>query len=514
MKEYVDLLGGFSKADWTRNLSEHRTLLKGSGEDRVLVGADNCRLDGFTITGGRTREFGAGLLCQNVAPEIANNRFVDNRTLKPDGWNPENLLHQEGNGGGAIACLGASPVIRKNLFLENKTGVGNGAGILCLSHSSPEIEGNLFARNITGVEDEQTRSSNGGGIGCGHFSSPLIEGNLFLENTAGGRGDAGGVYLEFSSSPQITGNLFVRNLSDDDGAAVYLMKGASPQLSGNVFVGNGREGGGGGTLRLSKACSATLDGNLVMGNPQGGLVLVDANLNSRNNLIAHNGPYGIRISEGALVSSNDTICDHEGKGIELDKGAAFPTNAILAGNREEQFYAQTGRIEIFNSLIQGGGIFHGVAGKKTGINVDIPDTVRGRQNLDADPGFVGSAVMAEARSVSYDQTSLTTRVEFSGETPLSDPAPGTPVRLGNNWGVVRDIERTSISLWGDLSGQSNDASGREILIPASYRLKEDSPCVEAGENLGAPSRDIDGDPRPIHHLTGGRADIGADEYRK
>jgi hypothetical protein len=55
----------------------------------------------------------------------------------------------------------------------------------------------------------------------------------------------------------------------------------------------------------------------------------------------------------------------------------------------------------------------------------------------------------------------------------------------------------------DADPQFKDAAGGD------YHLLATSPCRDTGENLGAPSFDFDGDPRPTP--VGGHVDIGADE---
>ena len=42
-----------------------------------------------------------------------------------------------------------------------------------------------------------------------------------------------------------------------------------------------------------------------------------------------------------------------------------------------------------------------------------------------------------------------------------------------------------------------------------FHLQANSPCIDAGTNVGAPIRDFEGDPRP----DGCFVDIGADEYQ-
>lgn len=176
MREWVDLYGGFDASTWERDIMRNESVLNAEGKGRVLTGANHARLDGFTLTGGRTTDSGAGVYLKEASPTLSNNRFLLNKTVRPADFNSAHAIHQEGNGGGGICCLYSSPRILHNLIADNSTGVGNGAGILLLGNSEAVIEGNLFTGNETGTEDEDTRSSNGGAIACSHFASPSSKG--------------------------------------------------------------------------------------------------------------------------------------------------------------------------------------------------------------------------------------------------------------------------------------------------------------------------------------------------
>jgi len=59
---------------------------------------------------------------------------------------------------------------------------------------------------------------------------------------------------------------------------------------------------------------------------------------------------------------------------------------------------------------------------------------------------------------------------------------------------------------------TDDISADPLFVNAAvgdFHLRSDSPCIDAGTNVGAPDHDFEGDPRP----DGCFVDIGADEYR-
>ena len=104
MKSYVDMFGGFNNVSWQRDIYANRTILDGDYSHRVVIGADEARIDGFTIANGTTRSKGGGILCDDTSPEISNCLVVNNSTVEPEHFNSARI-HQKGNEGGGIACL-------------------------------------------------------------------------------------------------------------------------------------------------------------------------------------------------------------------------------------------------------------------------------------------------------------------------------------------------------------------------------------------------------------------------
>ena len=129
LKSGVDLYGGFAAPGGERDTYRFPSILDGAERQRIAIGADNARLDGFRLVNGRVRGKGAALLCDGTSPTIANCVFTQNRTLVPLPWDPP-LLHETAHDGGAIMCLnGAAPRIEHNLFYGNSTECGRGAAL-------------------------------------------------------------------------------------------------------------------------------------------------------------------------------------------------------------------------------------------------------------------------------------------------------------------------------------------------------------------------------------------------
>ncbi len=306
---FVDLYGGFESKTWERDIAAYPTILDGEKSRRVIYATNNVRIDGFTITNGLSRKSGGGILCDDTSPTISNCYITNNFVLEPEGFN-NNRIHQQGNHGGGIACLyNAVPVIRNNVFYNNKTSIGNGAAIsfygwlrddnaperkmvnnIMEGGWQPVVKSNVFINNISGVNDwGRTRSSNGGAISCAFESRPIIENNVIVNNQAKGRSDAGGIYSENFSYPLVKQNYILGNIGDDDGGGIYVNHTGQAVIDDNYIAGNWTIGNGAGGIRVSKEGRATITNNIVVHNQTGGgITVVDGYVEMVNNIVMHN----------------------------------------------------------------------------------------------------------------------------------------------------------------------------------------------------------------------------------
>jgi hypothetical protein len=436
MKPYVDLFGGFDRQGWRRDIEAHRTVLDGEGQRRVVVGANNARIDGFVIRNGKVRGPGAGVLCDRTSPVISNNTIIENATLEPGDIDKE-MIHQHGNDGAAIACInGSAAAVVNNVISRNTTQIGGGAGIAVSNFSTPLVLNNVITGNESGLTDVGlSRSSNGAAISATNAQHRpprrmAVINNVISNNRARGKSDAGGIYLEYDSSPLVAANWLVGNWCEDDGSAVYIMKGSHPVFSGNIVAGNNSS-----AIRLSKEGRGDLHHNLVFANTVG-VACISSWMDFHNNTVVDNqsglsygNPYAPHLKP-SLISAN-LIYGNEGGQIGVEKGQDAP---VVTGNDIEGGYAG------------------------------------GDGNFDQQPQFVDDGLRTGVASLDYDKLRAVTTITAGGLAGADKRLVGRLVRVGEKWGIIGQAGGTTIACWGDLRPIHEKAT--ELTIAPTYRLRD------------------------------------------
>ena len=481
LKPHVDLFGGYEASGWTRDIYQNRTVLDGAETNRVILGANHARVDGFIITRGQVRGMGAGLLCEGTSPEITNNVFTENLTLAPQPWNPKHL-HEIANEGGAIACVfGASPLLEHNLIVSNRTEIGRGAGIACHINASPVIRANVILNNITSIIDPM-RSGDGGAISVNDHSHPSIVSNYIGNNESANRNPGGGIFVALWSSAVIRGNILVGNVGGDDGGAIFIggqehrydrPKDPVPSASEfivrveeNVIMGNSNRGGNSGAMRVAMESRAQVTNNITANNA-GGVQFGDSDVLVVNNTFVENLIW--RYEKGSLGEArfvNNII----GKRVILETPATF----------RNSFARQ-----------------------------ELP----GEDNLQGDPRLEDEATHLLALSAEFDSGAYLTQLSIREGNLEPDSLSGRVVRIGTNWSAVKSNDRNSIQIWSAVADTVSSAAPLPVAIMPTYHLKPDSPCIDMGRAEDAPATDFDGDARPLQGGDTLAVDIGADEFR-
>ncbi|MHC4754236.1 MAG: S8 family serine peptidase, partial [Planctomycetota bacterium] len=155
-------------------------------------------------------------------------------------------------GGGAIDCVGSSPVIR-NCIISNNSAAWDG-GAINNNNSNPTIINCVFIGNSAIGND-------GGGIN-NDYSSPIIKNCIFSDNSAYDWG--GGIRNIRFSSPVITNCIFSGNVSDE-GSGIFNYDNSNPTILNCTFYGNSAPTGGS-AVDSEEDSHATVINSIMWGN--------------------------------------------------------------------------------------------------------------------------------------------------------------------------------------------------------------------------------------------------------
>lgn len=515
----IHLHGGFDPDTWDRDIFAHPTILDGENERRVLVGADDSTLDGFTVTRGRVRDHGAGVYCYQSSPTLTNNVFLENHAIEPaDYSHDKNRRRQRGHDGGAIGLVNyANPAILNNVFIGNSTGVGYGAAISARDDCLPKIGFNVFWENVCGTEDLAiTRSSNGGAIGLLNSSRAGVFHNLFVGNQAQGGSDGGAIFCEYFSWPEIRWNVFLNNYAGDDGGALDAQKYSHPKVKYNLFFGN-RVDGSGGALHHD-----------------------DAVLELENNVFAYNvarsqaGAFGG--SHGWIRAINNTVVHN--RAVEKGGGAVHHYNLknpflkpvvfrnnIFWNNEPDELFLESGG-DVFYNIVQGGSdraygwydMDPGFRPDGMELRVTGTETIDGRHQtrirVRAESGLVPGSLSGRVfRLSNHSDATIDAGPEEARSGPGADQMTAEDGVTGDRpqfrqqqkavWSLVIDNGTDWIRTWGPLALDAGD----RLEVIQTFHLSPESPAINNGLYQDYAADDIDGQPRYTPTI-----DFGADEY--
>jgi uncharacterized repeat protein (TIGR01451 family) len=549
----LTIRGGYSTSNWNvQDPSTYLTTINGGGSGPVVSlvssnGSHTGTLDGFTIKGGHADNYGGGVFVNRYLATISDNHIHNNQAKRGGGiavHTSSNVLIQDnliedntvtvhaggiriydstvsvigndilnntasadgggltisdatvtlddndingnvaqGYGGGGLMIRNGSNVTLTNNRIKRNRGANGGGGMridisvatlqgndiisnrtsllgggLAVVDSHVDVEDNYFWKNIGGT--------GGGGMQFSSDSTGLITGNRIIENQAGSLPGGGGVHF-WRCAPQLVSNIISGNTSDNCAGGVNIEE-ASPLVSDNEITDNYAADHGGG-ISVSADSVPTIKGNLIAGNTAGVM---------GGGLFSWTSSPKIRFNE---------IVDNQAPssgGLHLTGSVGFEvTNNIIARNKATE---------------EGGGILLMSNSQGNIINNTL---------VDNDLGAGGEAI--SCRNTSTPRIANNILVGHSYGVRVKDQAAPT-VEYNDAW----DNNTNYLGVNGNPGHIScnpqfvNRASG-------DYHLTLGSCVIDNGTSTGAPTRDFDGDGRPMDGDGDGNAlwDRGADEFQ-
>lgn len=421
LREFVHLLGGYDSSFKERDIRAYPTRIMGNGERRLLIAANQARIDGFILSDAVFRSKGAAIYCDGTSPEITNNIFENNRTLKPIPWDPK-YLHETAHDGGAIYGKdGAAPLIKNNLFINNQTENGRGAAIAMDGYCEPIIRNNTFYKNMSGSDDPM-RSSDGGAISLFRWSKGSIEENIFLSNMAGSTNDGGALFVALWSAPVIRNNIFVDNECGDDAGALFVggqehrydapldpyppAQEYNVIIDHNVFIGNRNPAMNSGSMRFTMESRGQFSNNIVAHN--NGLYFQRSETQITGNII---------LDILRIIETKETL------GKTSVKNNVIGDNVIWSETRAE--FSSNYFAKIVN-----------IPGKHLTFPVFIDDSIE---------LLIVSANYYRAEKISHLLIASSDRINLQ-------ELRNRIVHSENKWSVIKDAGPNHLELWGDFRG--------------------------------------------------------------
>ena len=520
---------------------------------------------------------GGGIYCESSSPQITNCTITEN-TAKKDGGglhcrassyallinciitkNKADTGTAEGNGGG-IHILGYSePTITNSIIAGNEA--ENGAGISSESNSSPTIINCTITGNTADVD--------GGGIYCENVSSPTVINSILWDDTASGSPNE--IVLISSSSINITYSDIegsytgIGNINDDpefvgpDNDDFHLGPGSSCINTGTTtdapeydFEGDPRLGSVSGDnmpdMGVDEATAFVLEVG-PSGYPYTSIRAAINDASDGHTILVHDGTYVENINfigkAITVISENgagNTIIDGNASGSGISFTLGEGVDSVLDGftirNGSE---TSGGGLRCYNSspsiinciiientadYLMGGGIYC-YNSSPTITNCIIARNMSTNSNGRGGGGigcYAGSSPTITNCTV-YGNTAA---IQGGGITSTgSHPTVLNSIFWGNSVNgdldqiyldggsidiTYSDVQQTD----GIYPGAGNINVHPTLVNPSSsnFHLRPDSPCIDAGNNIGIPDRDFEGDLRIIDGDDNGTetVDVGADEY--
>jgi hypothetical protein len=313
----VTLQGGYTTANGFAGPPDpeaNPTILDAQGKGRVIVvrGAGPT-IEGFTITGGYVEKpggvgSGGGIHIQDASPTIRDNWIVDNSA--------------DGDGGAIFVNRGSAQILENRIVGNTATWSG---GLRIINNADVQIIGNLIEGNVA-------QNAGGGiDLECCGGTTPLIARNVILDNDGGARGggiivnttyarlvnnvlagnratDGAGLYLEGMASHPVSVTLIHNTLAGGPagGEALWVGTYVTATLVNNVVFSH--------TVGLTNTT------------PSSAVVTADYTLFDATGV-----PYGSGVSSAHEFSGDLAFVNPSEGDYHLDRGSAAIDQAIQTG---------------------------------------------------------------------------------------------------------------------------------------------------------------------------------------
>lgn len=335
---------------------------------------------------------------------------------------------RDGHGAG-ILCDGVSPTIVNNIILGNHTlkpaslregtkkQIGNeGAGIALLAGSRAYVGNNLICDNSTDA------GAGGGIIARGNVQARIVR-NIFCNNTTGSKDDRGplanpnfgtmsspgaAIACKAESSPLIAFNVIVLGSAffGNDAGGIWVEGNSIPPINYNWIVGNTSYDDGGGIYVMGNA-SYDEEGKRHDSLPDGP-VSIEGNIIAGNNAV-YGGPGGVRVS-------------------------------------------RWGRVDLRRNLIVGNGK-GGAHGAEGGVICVMENNIIADNGARKEPARPSFRLAGEITDRKFDARHYVTEIRTSKDLG-KEVLPGSAVRIGGQWSVVKSSGPSSLIIWGKITDEA------------------------------------------------------------
>jgi len=368
--------------------------------------------------------------------------------------------------------------------------------------TSARFDGLVVTRGYVTVPNKM----GGGGILMQNCTSCLVTRCKILYNSSvrapgAGSCEGGGIFLTNTLDCVVEDCLFTGNYANPAGTSISLMGSPGAVIKECRFAGDWQPTATG-VIRVNdngpKYLNCVFSGNGV----NYGSFLYGSQSQTAVNCTAcftTNGINGAFSAYSSLILRNSILAYNGGVAVYEQAGSADP----YADNN--LFYGQT-RADYYDadtlSYLTGAGA----------INTNTsPDRASG--NVDGDPRFVRCPAQDDGAWTAvgaYDQDRTQTTLTDAGASYRPGALKGRFLNPDTAETLYRHAEiadntATSITVWGK-ADWAGAGTGYRIY---DYRLRRDSPALNAGLATGAPDTDVDGNPRSAL----GGIDIGAYEVQ-